>query len=103
MNAVLVNHYIDGYDSMGLHDELIPCMTEEFLVVSISFGAVREFTFQHKHQQQVKRLQLANGSCLIMWGKVIQTEYWHGLRKDPTCEASRWNLNFRKHKYITDL
>lgn len=92
-NAVLLNLYRDGGDSMGLHSddesELGPAPT----IASVSLGAVRRFVLRHRTAPLRYGLELAHGSLLVMAGPTQQA-WKHGLPKAAGAQA-RINLTFR--------
>ena len=100
VNALLLNRYQNGQDSMGAHNDLNTCMHPSYLIASISLGACRRFVFQQIDTNEKTSIYLPSGSLLLMLGKEIQEQYIHGLPKTTICMDERWNLNFRLHKYL---
>ena len=97
LNAVLINHYRDGFDSMGFHSDNYDAMGPEPLILSVSFGAARKFvvktiTNTHKHT-----VTLSAGSVFVMYGKTIQQHWHHALPKTNLPCLPRWNLSFCFH------
>lgn len=94
-NAVLLNLYRDGQDSMGWHQDNEPELGDDPIVASISLGAERRFLFRNKHNQQKKvELKLNNGSLLWM-GSGVQKVWQHSVPKTKRCQSPRINLTFR--------
>lgn len=94
-NSVLANRYRDGRDAMGWHSdnerELGPCP----VIVSVSLGAIRRFTFKHRREPDRKlTLDLPNGSLLVMRGDT-QSNYRHALPRTARAVSDRINLTFR--------
>ncbi|WP_046002973.1 alpha-ketoglutarate-dependent dioxygenase AlkB family protein [Pseudoalteromonas rubra] len=93
-NALLVNWYRDGQDSMGWHSddeaELGACPT----IFSLSLGATRHFKIRHKQSQEILTLPLPTGSGLLMTGR-SQQDYQHALPKQARVTQGRINLTFR--------
>lgn len=93
-NSVLLNYYRDQRDSMGMHSddepELGPCP----VIASVSFGATRTFVLRHKTSKQTVRLDLTDGSLLLMAG-ALQHNWLHGINKLTKALGARVNLTFR--------
>lgn len=96
-NCVLANYYRDGNDSMGWHSDDEPSLGDNPSIASVSFGAERSFHLKHKFNVQIpsQKLQLNNGSLLIMHGK-SQTHWQHQLPKSKKVKGPRVNLTFRR-------
>ena len=60
LNAVLVNYYKNGKDSMGLHRDDDVALGEDPFIVSMSFDATCMMIFQHTDGQRV-RVNLTSG------------------------------------------
>ena len=95
-NAVLLNWYRDGLDSMGMHADDEKELGKYPTIASVSFGAEREFRLQRKKNKahQIK-LQLTNSSLLVMKGG-LQHHWKHGIPKQKRIKEPRVNLTFRK-------
>lgn len=93
-NAVLLNLYRNGQDSMGLHSDDEPELGPEPVIASLSLGASRGFILRHKQQPRRHRLELTNGSLLVMAGPT-QSHWKHELPKDKSLKEARINLTFR--------
>ena len=93
-NSVLLNYYRDGRDSMGMHSDNEPELGSEPAIASISFGAARTFVLQHKVTKQRIRLNLTDGSLLLMAGS-LQRCWLHGINKVTRHVGPRVNLTFR--------
>ena len=94
-NAVLINLYRDGNDSVSWHADDEPELGSNPVVASVSFGACRPFALKHQHSDSKLRLMLANGSVLVM-GKTLQTNWLHQLPKVRALQEPRINLTFRR-------
>lgn len=68
------------------------------ILPSISLGAVREFSFKDKANEEVYSLDLANGSVLVM-GAHCQERYMHSLLQNPKYKNGRINITFREPKF----
>ena len=96
-NCCLANLYIDGNDSMGFHSDDEPCIGAKSLILSLSFGATRDFVVKNKTDNTSKTKALASGDLLIMHGRSRQQLYQHAVPKNPEVKEPRLNLTFRFH------
>ena len=103
LNAVLVNYYKNGKDSMGYHSDIEPALGARPILLSLSLGAVQKFNFQHKQLAKQHSTFLRDGTVLIMLGSSIQENWKHGLPKDKNISSDRWNLSFWFHLSATDV
>jgi alkylated DNA repair dioxygenase AlkB len=99
-NAVLVNRYRDGRDSMGFHSDDEPELGHEPVIASLSFGVARRFVLEKKGGARVRSssrfaLELGHGDLLVMSG-ACQELYRHAVPKQPRVEGERVNLTFRR-------
>ncbi|MEW7848667.1 alpha-ketoglutarate-dependent dioxygenase AlkB [Massilia aurea] len=93
-NSVLLNYYRNERDSMGMHSDDEPELGPRPAIASLSFGAPRTFILKHKHNRQTVRVELTDGSLLLMAGDT--QEYWlHGINKMTKSLHARINLTFR--------
>lgn len=94
-NAVLLNHYRDGRDSMGMHSDDEPELGPKPVIASLSLGATRTFILRHRQDKVLKpvRVALGNGDLLVMRGET-QSNWAHGINKQAQAGA-RLNLTFR--------
>lgn len=93
-NAVLANLYRHNNDSMGMHADDEAELGENPIIASLSLGENRTFIFAHKLSKKRIKLNLNNGSLLIMRGTTQQ--YWqHGIAKQSAFLAPRINLTYR--------
>ncbi len=93
-NALLLNWYRDGQDTMGWHSDDEVELGAEPLIISISLGAARKFKIKHKTTSQQWELMLEHGSCLVMSGN-SQQFFQHSLPKQSKVKSGRINLTFR--------
>jgi alkylated DNA repair dioxygenase AlkB len=98
LNAVLLNLYRDGQDSMGMHSDDEPELGRDPIIASVSLGTPRKFVLEPKRKSARRNgsctLVLGHGSLLVMAG-TCQHHYRHGVPKDPSCRGERINLTFR--------
>ena len=93
-NACLLNLYHEGEEGMGWHRDNEKEIVAGSSIASLSFGAVRKFTFKHATTNERLDIELANGSLLDMKG-VIQEHWYHSLPKTKKIKQMRINLTFR--------
>jgi alkylated DNA repair dioxygenase AlkB len=96
-NAVLLNLYRDGNDSMGLHSDDEPELGANPILASVSLGAERTFVLVPKKKavrDWTFEGRLGHGSLLVMAG-ACQHNYRHGIPKQPGSKGERINLTFR--------
>lgn len=93
-NAVLLNLYRDGQDSMGWHRDDEPELGSNPVIASISLGAQRRFLMRTRDRERYE-LQLNSGALLWM-GPSFQNQCQHSLPKTKKPVAARINLTFRK-------
>jgi len=97
-NAVLVNHYRDGRDSMGFHaddePELGPAAPDDVLIASVSLGAARRFVMRHRRRGDRLEVALGAGALLVMGGRT-QRRWQHGVPKTRVHVGARTSLTFR--------
>jgi alkylated DNA repair dioxygenase AlkB len=93
-NSVLLNRYRNGRDSMGMHSDDEAELGDDPSIASLSFGTTRTFVLRHKNNKQTIRLDLEDGSLLLMSGQ-LQKHWLHGINKSARPLGERVNLTFR--------
>jgi alkylated DNA repair dioxygenase AlkB len=93
-NSVLLNYYRDGADSMGMHSDDEPELGPDPVIASLSYGATRTFILRHKRSKRTVKLDLTDGSLLLMAG-TLQAHWQHGINKTAKLVGPRLNLTFR--------
>jgi alkylated DNA repair dioxygenase AlkB len=94
-NAVLLNLYRDGNDSVGWHSDDEPELGANPTIASISLGAPRRFVLAPKQGgATTHRFELGPGSLLVMSG-ACQQSYRHAVPKTSRPIGPRINLTFR--------
>lgn len=93
-NSCLLNLYHDGDEGMAWHSDDEKALGLNTIIGSLSFGAVRKFSFKHKKTNEKRELILDNGSLLVMKG-ATQTNWLHRLPKSVKIKHPRINLTFR--------
>jgi len=93
-NSVLVNLYRDGNDSVSWHSDNEAINGREPTIASVSLGATRRFDLRHRETKQTVRVDLEDGSLLVMSG-LSQICWVHQIAKTKTVVGPRINLTFR--------
>jgi alkylated DNA repair dioxygenase AlkB len=93
-NSVLLNYYRNERDSMGMHADNEPELGPEPAIASVSLGATRRFVLRHRRSGQTLKLDLTDGSLLLMAGS-MQQHWLHGINKQARQVGPRVNLTFR--------
>ena len=93
-NSVLVNLYRDGNDSVSWHSDNEAINGREPTIASVSLGATRRFDLRHRETKQTVRVDLEDGSLLVMSG-LSQICWVHQIAKTKTTVGPRINLTFR--------
>lgn len=97
LDAVLVNYYRDGSDSMGAHADNEPELgpsRDNVIIASVSLGAKRRFVLTHNASRTSLEYRLGGGDLLIMGG-TTQQFYKHRVPKTKRAVSPRMNLTFR--------
>ena len=94
-NSVLVNLYRDGNDSVSWHSDNEEINGSEPTIASVSLGETRRFDLRHKDSGETVRVDLEDGSLLVMSG--LSQHCWvHQIAKTKTKVGPRINLTFRR-------
>jgi alkylated DNA repair dioxygenase AlkB len=94
-NSVLVNLYRDGNDSVSWHSDNEEINGSEPTIASVSLGATRRFDLRHKESGETVRVDLEDGSLLVMSG--LSQHCWvHQIAKTKAKVGQRINLTFRQ-------
>lgn len=94
-NAVLLNLYRNGQDSMGWHSDDEPELGQNPIIASISLGEERRFLLRRKDDHSIKHeIVLAHGSLLVMRG-TLQHFWQHSVPRTQKPREPRINLTFR--------
>ena len=96
-NAVLLNLYRNGQDSMGWHSDDEPELGDNPVIASISLGAKRRFLFKNTDKSNPEKSELLLNSGSLLWmGRGVQQNWQHSLPKTKVCHQPRVNLTFRR-------
>jgi alkylated DNA repair dioxygenase AlkB len=94
-NAVGLNFYRDGRDSVALHNDKLHSLVPGHPIALLSLGAPRRKTIRAKPPaKQVQRIDLAPGSLLLM-SHASQHTHEHGVAKTTVPVGERISLAFR--------
>jgi len=93
-NSVLVNLYRDGSVGMGWHADNEAVNGREPTIASVSLGATRRFDLRHRQSRHTVKVDLENGSLLVMSG-LSQHCWMHQIAKTAKPVGARINLTFR--------
>jgi alkylated DNA repair dioxygenase AlkB len=94
-NAVLLNLYRNGADSVGWHSDHEAGLGERPAIASLSLGATRRFQFRHRTTKETITLELEEGHWLVMAGQT-QRCWLHQVPKTRAAVGRRVNLTFRR-------
>lgn len=95
LNAVLLNYYRDGQDSMGWHSDAEPELGRDPLIASLNLGGTRRFDLRRVGSTRIEHsLTLEHASLLVMRGPT-QHHWQHQVAKTCQACAPRLNLTFR--------
>ena len=93
-NSCLLNLYHNGLEGMSWHSDAEKTLLEDGAIASLTFGAVRKFSFKHKKTKHRIDTILENGSLLVMKG-TTQKHWHHQLPVTKKIQTPRMNLTFR--------
>lgn len=96
-NAVLLNLYRDGNDSVSWHSDKEHKIGRNPNIASLTFGQTRPFRFRHKTNREIAQLEIAlhHGTLLLMSG-TTNTFWEHHIPKSAKPLLPRINLTFRQ-------
>ncbi len=94
-NAVLLNLYRNGEDSVGWHSDNEAGLGDRPTIASLSLGATRRFQFRHRRTKDTITLHLREGQWLVMAGET-QRCWVHQVPKTAAAVERRINLTFRR-------
>jgi alkylated DNA repair dioxygenase AlkB len=87
--------YRDGNDSVSWHSDNEEINGSEPTIASVSLGATRRFDLRHKESGETVRVDLEDGSLLVMSG--LSQHCWaHQIAKTKAKVGPRINLTFRR-------
>jgi alkylated DNA repair dioxygenase AlkB len=96
-NAVLLNLYRNGKDSVAWHSDKTNSTNKNMNIASVTFGETRMFRLRHKFRNDIPQVEipLHHGSFLLMAGTT--NSFWeHQIPKTAKQLLPRINLTFRQ-------
>jgi len=95
-NAVLLNLYRNGNNSVAWHSDKEHKIGKNPNIASVTFGQTRPFRFRHKTDKSVGQIEipLHHGTLLLMSG-TTNTFWEHHIPKSAKNMLPRINLTFR--------
>lgn len=102
-NAVLLNLYRSGNDSVAWHSDKEHKIGRNPNIASVTFGQTRPFRFRHKTDKSVPQIEipLYHGTLLLMSGST-NTFWEHHIPKSAKEMLPRINLTFRQiNSYVS--
>lgn len=94
-NAVGLNYYRDGHDSVAPHNDKLHNLVPAQPIALLSLGATRRMTIRAKQPpRRVQHIHLASGSLLLM-SHASQRHFDHGIPKTREAVGARISLAFR--------
>lgn len=94
-NAVGLNHYRDGRDSVAPHNDKLHSLVPGHPIALLSLGAPRRMAIRPRQPpRRVQHVELAHGSLLLM-SHDSQRHYDHGIPKTREAVGARISLAFR--------
>nr|WP_281229008.1 alpha-ketoglutarate-dependent dioxygenase AlkB [Flavobacterium aquiphilum] len=96
-NAVLLNLYRNGQDSVAWHSDKTDKSGINPIIASVTFGETRLFRLRHKFNKEIPQVEipLHHGSFLLMAGTT--NSFWqHQVPKTAREVLPRINLTFRQ-------
>lgn len=96
-NAVLLNLYRNGNDSVAWHSDKEHKIGKNPSIASATFGQTRPFRFRHKADKSIGQLEVSlhHGTLLLMSG-TTNTFWEHHIPKSAKEMLPRINLTFRR-------
>ena len=95
LNAVLLNCYRDGRDSVSWHSDDERVLGPHPFIATLSLGATRRFQLAHRSADVARiDLDLTHGSLLLM-RPPTQRHWKHRVPKQMRIRSPRINLTFR--------
>tara|TARA_Y100000389_G_C17465374_1_gene525007 strand:+ start:2727 stop:3287 length:561 start_codon:yes stop_codon:yes gene_type:complete len=94
-NSLLVNWYRDGNDYIGHHSDNEKQLCETTPVITISFGAERDFVLKNKLTKKTMTTTLKNNSVFVMGG-TCQKTHTHSIPKRKRVTSPRISVTLRQ-------
>ena len=95
-NGILINEYINGSDYIGAHSDDENNLSN-IGVVSISYGASRNFRIRNKKTKKILENIDTNDYKMIIMKGDFQKEFTHEIPIQKKIKDKRYSFTFRKH------
>ena len=95
-NGILVNKYTDGNDYISAHSDNENGI-DPIGVVSISFGAERNFRIRNKSDKKIVHEENTTHCSILHMGGQFQQLYTHEIPVQKKIKEPRISMTFRKH------
>jgi alkylated DNA repair dioxygenase AlkB len=96
-NGILINEYEDGSDYISAHSDDERNLSNNGLVASIAYGAVRKFRIRDKDTKKIIMDLDHQDNQLLVMGPDFQSLYLHEIPKQLKVKDRRISLTFRTH------
>ncbi len=93
-NSVLVSKFINGNVSLPMHSDNEEEIVKNSDILTVSLGESRTVNFQQKKGGKLVPIQVDHGQVYVM-SALSQTDFLHGIPKEPSCTGLRVSLTFR--------
>ena len=94
MNSCLITRYKNGADCIPPHRDDEPFINPTSEIVTVSFGVKRVMKFTDNGNQDIRRLELDDGSVLIS-SRYCQDFWKHEIEKDESVSKTRYSITLR--------
>jgi alkylated DNA repair dioxygenase AlkB len=94
-DSCVLNLYHNGGEGMAWHSDSEAAYGPHTTIASLSLGATRKFSFQHKRTRERRDMMLRHGQFIVMRGET-QRHWLHAVAKTATVSAPRISLTFRR-------
>lgn len=93
-NNCLLNYYLDGESSMGLHSDATEDLQAGTGIVIVSLGAERVIAYRNKANKALEHHYTLKNGCFLYMDQQVQHEWLHAIPKQQHA-AARISLTFR--------
>ncbi len=98
-NAMLINLYADGSETIGAHSDSATGLAADGSVAALSLGAARIFRVRSKPGTVECRVDiLTQHGQLLMMERAFQAEFTHEVPVQKKVTLPRVSITFRQHK-----
>lgn len=96
-NGILVNHYLNGNDTIGAHSDDESALSPGAGVVAVSWGAQRIFRIRDRATKKIVIDVPMRAYDLIQMGGDFQKEFTHEVPRQKKVLGDRMSFTFRRH------